>query len=308
MSNEKLNKAKENKADEFYTQYNTVEKEIESYPKELFKDKTILCPCDSEDSNFTKYFRNNFENLGLKKLICTSYNQEYDPLDSFFNDYSGSLFVKTKDSEYSCKLKDNGDFNSYEVTKYLEESDIVITNPPFSLFRKFFKWIVSHNKDYIVLTNHNAISYTDVFPYFMNNKLFIGNTIRKGGTEFEIPYKAVSENAYEKDGKTYIGFSGITWFTSFKTETQHLELSKNYNQTDYPFYDYYTIRIGNKITEKVIEVPKSSDIPKNYKGYMGVPITFMYKYNPKQFKIYGLLNHSTVKNKSLFKRILIKKI
>lgn len=306
MTNEKLNKAKENKADEFYTQYSTIENEIESYPKELFKDKIILCPCDSEYSNFTKYFRNNFDKLGLKKLICTSYNQEYDPLDSFFNDYSGSLFIKTKDSEYSGKLKDNGDFASFEVTKYLEESDIVITNPPFSLFRKFFKWIVSHNKDYLVLTNHNAITYTDVFPHFMNNKLFIGNTIRKGGTEFEIPYKG--KNTYEKNGKRYIGFSGITWFTSFKTETQSLTLTKNYNQTDYPFYDYYTIRIGNKIIEKVIEVSKSSDIPKDYEGYMGVPITFMYKYNSKQFKIYGLINDSKVNNEDKFKRFLIKHV
>lgn len=282
MSNINLNKARIAKNDEFYTQYKDIEKELQHYTKH-FIDKIVYCNCDDPEwSNFWKYFKNNFHNLQLKKLISTHYNKGEA---SYKLEYDGVNTVKTS-------LIGDGDFRSDECIQILKEVDIVVTNPPFSLFRSYVAQLVEYGKDFIVIGSQNAITYKEVFPLLKDNKLSLGINAVK---EFTRP-----------DGKIQ-RFGNICWFSTFNDiKNTKLNLIKKYNPIDYPKYDGYDI----------INVNKVKDIPYDYTGVMGVPITFLDKYNPDDFTILGIANSerylfyecSTVINgKNTYQRILIKR-
>lgn len=289
-----LNIARRNKRDEFYTQYDDINSEINTYDKKVFYGKTVLCPCnDSADSNFTKYFIDNFERLGLRKLICTSYVK---------GDH-GKLLVmasNTKDIKY---LDDDGDFRSDEVTRLRDKSDIIITNCPFSLFTDFIDWVTADNKLFSVIGNINEVTCKNVFPLIMSGKVYLGNTIHSGDRKFYVP-DDYPLNAYgcgvDSEGQRYIRVKGVRWYTNIpsvldrktiKLNTMEYNLKNNsklrnklikdFGQSEdnlhYPIYDHYN----------AIEVPFTDCIPCDYKGIMGVPITFLDKYNSKQFKIVG---------------------
>lgn len=259
-----LGDAKNLKNDEFYTKYDDIEKEINKYPSSTFKDKIILCNCDNPSfSQFYKFFFKNFHNLQIKKLICIYYTKdEYSQRRSVEIDALNTKELIIKDET----LSGNGDFRSEESISSLEEADLVITNPPFSLFREFIEVLMSHNKKFIIIGSQNAITYKDVFSYIKYNKIFIGQTFPKS---FSQP------DGSEKN------FGNICWFTNvdYDKQSNTLPLIKKYegNESDYPFYDNY----------HAIEVSKLKDIPYDFKGVMGVPITFLNHYNPKQFKIVG---------------------
>ena len=264
--NSNLSKAKTAKNDEFYTQMTDVEKELKHY-KEHFKDKTILCNCDDPvHSAFWKYFHLNFNHLGLKKLISTHYlaqqfkwdlNAEKPYVMEYTGENDNDVTVGTK-----TYLKGDGDFTSAECIEFLKESDIVVTNPPFSLFREFVAILMKYEKKFIIIGNKNAITYKEFFPLLKNNEVWIGyNNV----TDFMQP-----DNSIKK-------FGNIGWFTNIDIAKRHekLILYKTYNPEEYPKYDNYD----------AINVDKVADIPVDYKGVMGVPITFLDKYNPEQFDI-----------------------
>lgn len=310
MANKVLDSAKIVKNDEFYTRYEDIEKEIENYIEynpDVFMDKTILLPCDDyEWSNFTKYFVDNFERFGLKKLISTSYAKSVGNHDMY-----GKLFVMTSSKDgsgqvdkFSSYLEGDGDFRSEEVTAFCDEADIIVTNPPFSLFREFLTWIMEAKKKFIIIGNVNAITYKEVFPLIKNNEVWLGTT---GPKKFIVP-SVITErkNTYiREDGSVIAKFGNICWFTNVDHELRHQKLllntmennlkfnnklkkklEKDYGKLEYPHYDNYD----------AIEVPFVDAIPSDYDGVMGVPITFMDKYDPDQFKIlegsnrYGILN------------------
>ena len=255
-ANTNLNIAKINKNDEFYTRLEDIEKELKYY-KKYFKGKIVFCNCDDpKKSNFFKYFTLNFKPLGLKKLITTHYNR---------GKKSYKLEV-TKDKTIKTTLQGDGDFRSDECVEILKEADVVVTNPPFSLFREYIAQLFKYKKSFIIIGNENAISCKDIFPLIKENKMWLGNTRPK---EFIQP-----------DG-TLKKFGNICWYTNIGLGRvyKELHLHKTYkgNEKDYPFYDNYN----------AIEVKRVKDIPIDYEGVMGVPITFMAKYNPKQFKIIG---------------------
>lgn len=286
--NTNLHKAKKEANDEFYTQYDDIAKEIEHY-KEHLKGKVVYCNCDIPYfSNFHKYFLDNFKELELKKLIVTGYVKN--------GNGKCSIYDGEKATDYD--LLGDGDFRGDECIDMLQKADVVITNPPFSLFREFIKVLVDNRKGFIVVGNKNAITYKDVFPMFMNNKMFIGAT--------------EPNNFITPSGETKL-INGLSrWFTSFNVrENTYLELSKEYSESAYPKYDNYD----------AINVNKTKDIPKDYDGIMGVPITFLDKYNPKQFEIIGCsydygrpigwnknINMSvSVNGENVYKRLLIKR-
>ena len=282
--NTNLHKAKREANDEFYTQYEDIDKEIEHY-KEHLKGKVIYCNCDIPYfSNFHKYFLDNFKELELEKLIVTGYVKNGNGKCSVYNG--------EKSTDYD--LLGDGDFRGDECVDMLQKADIIITNPPFSLFREFIKVVVDNDKDFIVVGNKNAITYKDVFPLLMDDKMFIGAT---EPNNFITP----SENT-----KLINGLS--RWFTSFNIrENTYLELSKEYSEGAYPKYDNYN----------AINVNKTKHIPKNYDGIMGVPITFLDKYNSKQFEILGIDRYIAdnpryghrfnLNGKEVYARILIKR-
>lgn len=313
--NSTLHRANKEKNDEFYTQLIDIERELKHY-KEHFKDKVIFCNCDDPyESNFFKYFAMNFNYLGLKKLICTCYDSSpiaYTQL-SFIEDkqekpipnknrrsykieitevldYNGDGAVDLVDVEYLLKnknntlylLNENGDFRSQECIELLKQADIVVTNPPFSLFREYIVQLITYNKKFVIIGNQNAITYKEIFPYLRDNVLWLG--YNAGAQSFEVPNSFERNNTYVKDGKKYAKFGNICWFTNIDTIKRHenLLLYKQYNTEDYMQYDNYN----------AINVDKTTDIPFDYSGIMGVPITFLYKYNPEQFEIIGLLNSS----------------
>ena len=264
--NSNLSKAKTAKNDEFYTQMTDVEKELKHY-KEHFNGKTILCNCDDPvHSAFWKYFHLNFNHLGLKKLISTHYlaqqfkwdlNAEKPYVMEYTGENDNDVTVGTK-----TYLKGDGDFRSAECIEFLKESDIVVTNPPFSLFREFIAILMKYEKKFIIIGNKNAITYKEFFPLLKNNEVWIGyNNV----TEFIQPDDSIKK------------FGNIGWFTNIDITKRHekLILYKTYNSEEYPKYDNYD----------AINVDKTSDIPVDYKGVMGVPITFLDKYNPEQFDI-----------------------
>ncbi len=291
-SNQNLHDAKTAKKDEFYTQLSDIEKELKHY-KEHFKDKVVLCNCDDPRvSNFFHYFSFNFEQLGLKKLIATCYkNQNIDLFSEhtseqaiyleYYGDKNGNN-VPDADEIGIKHLKGDGDFRSRECIELLKQADIVVTNPPFSLFREFVAQLVKYDKKFLIIGNLNAVTYIDVFKLIKENKLWLGASIHSGDREFGVPDDYPLESAgnrIDSDGKKYIRVKGVRWFTNLDYTERHedLILCKKYNSEEYPKYDNYD----------AINVDKTNDIPLDYNGIIGVPITFMDKYNPVQFEIVG---------------------
>lgn len=323
MPNSNLTNAKKTKNDEFYTQYHDIEKEIEAYLEynpDVFRNKTILLPCDDPEwSNFTKHFAQNFQKFGLKKLISTAYAPEsktykgaYQPtlfemdnpqFDKEKTVTNGKIFTLTRDKTGNGKidvedlewlyLDGDGDFRSDEIKKLRDESDIIITNPPFSLFREFLAWIVEANKQFLIIGNMNAITYKEVFPLIKENKLWLGPSISSGDREFQVPDNYPINAAgwrIDENGKKYLRIKGVRWFTNLDHGRRHrflplmtmadnVKYSKHQEIKDkgYQKYDNYD----------AIEVPFTDAIPSDYDGVMGVPISFLDKYNPEQFEIIG---------------------
>ncbi len=309
--NSNLHKANMAKKDEFYTQLIDIEKELKHY-KEQFRDKIVYCNCDDPyESNFFKYFAANFNALGLKKLITTSYTRSpiaggqlplfevkglkpkgKEPFkielnEVTDNDADGAIgltdvkWLLKNDANTATPLKGNGDFRSEECIELLKEADIVVTNPPFSLFREYVAQLVEYNKKFLILGDQNAITYKETFKLIKENKLWLGYD--NGGTKwFQVPadYDIPTESRKKiENGIQYFSMGRIVWFTNMETAKRHQELIlyKKYTPEEYPSYDNY----------EAINVDKVSDIPMGYKGAMGVPITFLDKYNPNQFEIIG---------------------
>ena len=272
-----LDNAKRNKRDEFYTQMIDIEKELKEY-KAHFKNKVIYCNCDNpEYSNFWKYFELNFEYLEIKKLVATHYEVEIPSYKlELIRTEAGVEKIKTP-------LKQNGDFRSEECIEMLRGADIVVTNPPFSLFREFIAQLIEYDKKFIIMGNVNAITYKEVFSLIKNNQVWLGHSIHSGDRDFRVPndYPLNTSNWREdKDGNRYVKVNGVRWYTNldYKKRYKDLILYKKYNEKEYPKYVNY----------EAINVDKTKDIPIDYDGIIGVPITFMDKYNPEQFEIVGL--------------------
>ena len=293
MANKDLNKAKVAKKDEFYTRLEDIELELKHY-RPHFKGKTVLCNCDDPRcSNFFRYFTLNFEVLGLKKVIATCYkNQDVDLFSQhdceravyqiYEGDKNGNRKVDVEEIEVR-HLEGDGDFRSKECVELLKEADIVVTNPPFSLFREFVSFLVQHNKKFLIIGNVNAITYKEIFPLIKGNKLWFGASIHSGDREFQVPddYPLQASGwRVDENGKKYIRVKGVRWFTNLDYEERHedIPLFKKYSPQEYPTYDNYD----------AIEVSKTCDIPCDYFEVMGVPITFLDKFNPNQFEIVGI--------------------
>ena len=309
--NNNLHKAKTAKNDEFYTQLTDIEKELKHY-KAHFKNKVIFCNCDDpKQSNFWKYFHLNFNHFGLKKLIATHFH-ETEP--TYKIEYDGS---DDNDCEVGniTPLKTNGDFRSPECIELLKEADIIVTNPPFSQFRPYVAQLIDYDKKFIIMGNNNAITYKEFFPLLKDNKVWLGFTSNKTCV-FRVPPEYNHDDKITSDindGNYYGKVPAISWFTNLDIIKRHefLDLIEKYTPEKYPKYDNYD----------AINVDKVLDIPVDYDGVMGVPITFLDKYNPEQFEIIGHehdLNGNggrgiahgqfEVKNKGVYKRILIQKI
>ena len=270
---DKMQRAKNRSKDEFYTLYHVISDEM-IYYIEHFKNKVIYCNTDDMNSNFWKYFDDNFEKLGLKKIIATKYNKDGNGEKYELEIIDGKKIYKAE------ALKDNGDFRNQECIEILKEADIVVTNPPFSLFREFIKILYDYDKKFIILGNQNAITFKNVYPLIQNNKLWLGVSIHSGYREFMIPkdYKKETDTfRIDEYGNKYICIAGVRWFTNLdhKYQYEKLILTKKYDEKEYPKYDNCD----------AINVNKTKDIPCDYDGVMGVPITFLDKYNPEQFEI-----------------------
>lgn len=322
MANANLSNAKRAKSDEFYTRLEDIELELKAY-KNHFAGKVVYCNCDdARESNFFRFFQKKFNDYGLKKLITTSYNENgHGSVLVYEGDTNGN--GKLDDNEVKVsELKGNGDFRSEECIEYLKESDIVVTNVPFSLFREYIATMVKYDKKFLIIGNTNAITYKEVFPLIKENKLWLGWSSFNKGMYFYVPedYKYADTYKFEKEinGRKVMRVSSICWFTNLDHSRRHedLILYKKYTPEEYPKYDNYD----------AIEVSKVCEIPKDYDGIMGVPITFLDKYNPSQFEIVwtsdrggdGRLENLKVKNairfdapvvngKGLYKRIFIKR-
>jgi hypothetical protein len=290
--NQTLHIAKYSKKDEFYTQLSDIERELKHY-KEHFKNKVVFCNCDDpRNSNFFKYFAYNFESLGLKKLITICYkNQEKnlfiqeEPENAVFLEYSGDRNAnKTPDAEeIGIKpLEGDGDFRSQESIELLKQSDIVVTNPPFSLFREYVEQLIKYEKKFLIIGNINAITYKEIFKLIKENKAWLGINMGRGISGFIVPnhYKLYgTETSIDSFGNRIISPNNCLWLTNLDTSKRHADivLSKTYygNENKYPKFDNY----------EAINVNKTQDIPKDYDGVMGVPITFLHKFNPEQFEL-----------------------
>lgn len=324
MANKNLQNAKKAKNDEFYTLLTDIEKEMRYYRKH-FKGKTVLCNCDDPfESNFFKYFVLNFNRLGLKKLIATCYatspiagqqlslfdvaggeeeqrNKPYKAVVTKVYDVTGDGGVdmfdvaelfKSHENELT-ELQGDGDFRSKECLALLDEADIVVTNPPFSLFREYVAVLMEHEKKFLIIGSLNAVKYSECFPFIMNNQMWLGNN---------------NVHDFMQPDGTVKKFGNINWYTNLDFAKRHekIILWKEYNDKEYPKYETYD----------AIEVSKVTNIPVNYSGIMGVPVSFMSKYNPEQFEIVGEFNHGSdnefdlakpvINGKELFPRIAIK--
>jgi hypothetical protein len=281
--NENLHSAKKAKNDEFYTQLTDIEKELMHY-RNQFKDKVVLCNCnDALHTGFAKHFSMAFEVYGLKELICTSFNPDGQGMVyRYHGDTNGN---NTPDVEEWDKMpmEGNGGFNTPEGIALIDEADIIVTNPPFSLFREFIALLMEHNKKFLVIGNGNAVTYKEIFPLIKDNKLWLGAGKGMGGKAMEF---YVDESIYDaskgsvnrvENGKCYVGVMMCTWFTNLDHTKRHepLDLYKKYNPEEYPKYDNYD----------AINVDKVCEIPLDYDGVMGVPISFLDKYCPEQFEI-----------------------
>ncbi len=312
-NNKALSNANKAKKDEFYTQLSDIENELRHY-KHHFKGKTVFCNCDDPyESNFFKYFAMNFNHLGLKKLICTCYAGSpvvYTQM-SFFGDeevmgtsddnrkpykieitevtdLNGDGAVDLTDVELLLQsvdgkpelLNGDGDFRSDECIELLKQADIVVTNPPFSLFREYVAQLIEYNKKFVIVGNQNAITYKEIFPLMKDNKMWLG--YKSGDMAFTVPdsYEARETRFWiDENGQKWRSLGNICWYTNLDIEKRHedLILFRSYTPENYPHYDNYN----------AIEVSKVADIPCDYDGAMGVPITFMDKFNPDQFEILG---------------------
>ena len=286
MSNTNLRTAKKSKNDEFYTQYTDIEKEMRYY-KDFFKGKVVYCNCDdARESNFFKYFSLNFEFLGLKKLISTGYKADGKGVVLVYEgDKNGNRRVDNEEIIVN-ELNGDGDFRSEECIEYLKECDVVVTNPPFSLFREYVKQLMDYGKKFIIIGNQNAITYKEIFPYIKNNKIWWGKSIHSGDRKFYVPDNYplnASTCGIDENGKRFVNVKGIRWWTNVKEviNNEPLDLYKRYSFEDYPKYDNYN----------AINVDKTCDIPMDYDGVMGVPITFLDKYCPTQFEIIDINPH-----------------
>ncbi len=365
--NDTLTDAKKGKNDEFYTQYEDIQKEMNAYLEfnpDTFRGKTVLLPCDDPEwSNFTLFFAQNFENLGLKKLISTSYateskNKNMPPnyqfrIEDFLTDYEvnsplfdknktavkGKIFVLDRDIDNSGNIDVNdlqwsyldgdGDFRSDEVKKLRDEADIIVTNPPFSLFREFWAWVVESGKQFMLIGNINCITYKEVFPLIMENKAWLGNGMGRWISGFIVPdkYELYGTEARIEKGKRIVATNNCLWLTNIDHGRRHQPLSlmtmsdnikfsshKIIKELGYPHYENY----------EAIEVPFSDAIPSDYEGVMGVPITFLDKYCPDQFELIGCSDNGAVPDeyklqhfkkhnepyidgKKVYKRIFIRK-
>lgn len=317
--NENLSKAKDAKKDEFYTQLSDIENELRHY-KVFFKDKVVFCNCDDPyESNFFKYFAINFNHLGLKKLICTCYAGSpvvYTQLSLFddieipapsdkkpykieiteVKDLNNDGAVDLTDIRLLLQsvngkpelLKGNGDFRSDECIELLKQADVVVTNPPFSLFREYVAQLIEYDKKFIIIGNKNSITYKEIFPLIQNNEMWVGYTPMSKDLLFDVPSKYAEDMiAHGKLGSQYRIIDGVVkgrsqsiWFTNLDIKKRHesIILYKVYNSEEYPTYDNYD----------AIEVSKTTEIPVDYDGIMGVPISFMDKFNPDQFEIVGI--------------------
>lgn len=341
-----LNKAKYSRSntDEWYTTYETIEEELAHY-EDLFRNKSVLCNCDDPyESNFCRYFLKNFNRLSLKKLMCTSYSDSKidkivdansHRLSLHFSDgqsvkvgqgyalvvtkMPGSLGEEVDDETIKTvlqennvvrRLKGNGDFRSEECIEYLKECDICCTNPPFSLFTELFSLLVKYDKQYLIIGNQNAITYKEIFPHIKENKAWVG--YRFGDMAFRVPADTEPRKTrfwIDKTGQKWRSLGNAMWLTNLDTPKRHqkLELTQVYDPMKYPKYDNYD----------AINVQRVVDIPKDYDGIMGVPITYLKYHNCLQFEIVGEANHGTdnefdlfkpiVNGKELFKRILIRR-
>lgn len=288
--NSSFAKARDAKQDEFYTQLTDIEKELKHYKKH-FRGKVVYCNCDDPRvSGFFHYFSYNFEKLGLKKLITTCYKNssrdlfsENDAEEAVMLVYEGDKDgnnVPSVDEIGVVKLKGDGDFRSDESIELLKQTDIVVTNPPFSLFREYINQLVSYDKKFLIVGNQNAITYKDVFPYIQENKIWLG--YNNGDMSFKVPsyYESRATRFWiDETGQKWRSLGNACWFTNLDISKRHedLVLYKTYNENDYPEYVNYD----------AIEVGTTKDIPCDYYGKMGVPITFLDKYNPDQFEILG---------------------
>ncbi len=320
MANKTLQAARKDKNDEFYTQLADIENELKHY-RQHFEGKTVLCNCDDPyESNFFKYFAMNFNFLKLKKLIATCYDSSpiaftqlsllgdgktipngsrkaYRIELTEVKDYNGDGAIDLSDVEYMLrcgdnspqKLNGNGDFRSAECLELLKEADIVVTNPPFSLFREYVAKLIEYDKKFIIIGNQNAITYKEIFPLLKDNKMWLG--YNSGAQIFRVPTTIERKNLFVRDGVTYAKFGNICWYTNLEQPKRHelLPLYKKYTPEEYPKYDNYdAIEVS-----KVAEIPCDYVSSENCNGIMGVPITFLDKYNPEQFEIIGLLNSSS---------------
>jgi hypothetical protein len=287
-SNKHLHKASRAKKDEFYTQLSDIEKELKNY-RSHFKNKVVYCNCDDPRvSNFFHYFSYNFEKLGLKKLIATCYKNQNPDLFSQHNtekaiylEYAGDKTGKNvpDPDEIGIKhLKGDGDFRSKECIELLKQADIVVTNPPFSLFREYVAQLIEYNKKFVIIGHQNAITYKEIFQLIKDNKLWLGYGFKGGAAHFITEYEDHATAGDHKEGMVRV--SGVHWFTNLDISKQHEELIlyKQYNPEKYPKYDNYD----------AININKTKEIPMDYKGKIGVPITFLNKYNPNQFEIIAL--------------------
>ena len=321
-NNTNLGAAKAAKNDEFYTQYADIQKEVNAYLEynpDTFRDKTALLPCDDPEwSNFTRFFAQNFERLGLKRLISTSYAVEskkykdYQPtlfetespwFDADKTRIKGKIFELTRDTNQNGRididdlewhyLDGDGDFRSKEVCKLRDEADIIVTNPPFSLFREFLDWIMVARKQFLVIGNKNAITYKEVFPLIKDNKLWIGPSITSGDREFMVPkdYETHSPSLrIDENGNKFIRVPGVHWFTNLEHGRRHEPLQLMTMKDNIRYSKHKEIRDRGYIpyaNYEAIDVPYSDAIPSDYDGVMGVPITFLDKYCPEQFEIIG---------------------
>ncbi len=307
--NKNLHAANKAKQDEFYTQLSDIENELKHYRKH-FQGKTVFCNCDDPyESNFFKYFAMNFNQLGLKKLIATCYDgspvasrqlslfefkdEQKDPtrvphkiVITEVNDFNGDGAINLADVEWLIqndknvltRLEGNGDFRSQECVELLKESDIVVTNPPFSLFREYLAQLIEHQKQFLIVGNQNAITYKEVFKLIKENLLWLGGCLSYAA--FKVPdYYEEKSNRFwiDETGQKWRSMGNICWFTNLDHKKRHeeMDLYKHYTSEEYPHYDNYD----------AINVDKTADIPMDYEGIMGVPITFLDKYNPEQFEI-----------------------
>ncbi len=326
MANTNLANAKNAKNDEFYTQYADIQKEVNAYldyNPNVFRDKTILLPCDDPEwSNFTKFFAQNFERFGIKKLISTSYaldckklqyglqyefsmfEQDSPQFDKEKTIYQGKIFVIDKDTNGDNRidindlkwdyLEGNGDFKSEEVKRLRDEADIIVTNPPFSLFREFMAWIMEANKQFLIIGNMNAITYKEVFPLIKENKIWLGESIHSGDREFGVPENYPLEAAgwrIDDDGNRYIRVKGVRWFTNIDHGRRHEPLQLMTMADNFKYSKHKEIKgLKEHIHYEnydAIEIPFTDAIPSDYEGIMGVPISFLDKYCPEQFEIIG---------------------